>query len=305
MKAKLLQKITKIQEGRQAFLNWNKKNQILILFVCMFVSPLLFAEGKGNEMTEEKAHYFAFDPQEKIKFDVYFKWGILMPKAGEATLSMKNDDFLGKDVYKQQLLFKTTSMFDKIYKMRDTVESYTTRNLESVFYQKRVNEGGYYLVDETAFNHKKVNPHVMSKRFDRNRVKFDTLMVCSQNQMFDMLNISLFFRGMNFSNLQVGEERTANVVVGRDIIKSIFRYDGQAIVERDNVKYKTLKITVDIFDEAFQESKEALEIWVSDDKNRVPIKIRAKLKIGAAEVYLSSLTGNIHPFSARIEVPKR
>ena len=32
-------------------------------------------------------------------------------------------------------------------------------------------------------------------------------------------------------------------------------------------------------------AKEAAEVWIGDDENHIPVKIRAKLKIGAAEVY--------------------
>lgn len=37
-----------------------------------------------------------FSPGEKIYFDVYFKWGILMPKAGTAVMSIDDVSFRGK-----------------------------------------------------------------------------------------------------------------------------------------------------------------------------------------------------------------
>jgi hypothetical protein len=85
-----------------------------------------------------------------------------------------------------------------------------------------------------------------------------------------------------------------------------FRYAGQSIVEHgDNVKFKTKRFYMDIFDEAFTETKEAIEVWVSDDGNKIPIKIKAKLKIGSAEVKFRSISGNRHPLTSRIVIPSR
>ena len=42
-----------------------------------------------------------------------------------------------------------------------------------------------------------------------------------------------------------------------------------------------------------------------DDENHIPIKIRAKLKIGAAEVYYKSSKGLRYPLTSRVEIKRR
>ena len=85
-----------------------------------------------------------------------------------------------------------------------------------------------------------------------------------------------------------------------------FRYTGQQIVERnETLKYRTRHFYIDIYDDAFTQSKEAAEIWIGDDENHIPIKIRAKLKIGAAEVYYKSSKGLRYPLTSRVEIRKR
>ena len=60
---------------------------------------------------------------------------------------------------------------------------------------------------------------------------------------------------------------------------------------------------IDIYDEAFTQAKEAAEVWVGDDENRIPVRVRAKLKIGAAEVYLRDATNTRYPLRCKIELP--
>ena len=53
------------------------------------------------------------------------------------------------------------------------------------------------------------------------------------------------------------------------------------------------------------DAKEAAEVWIGDDENHIPVKIRAKLKIGAAEVYYKDSYNLRAPLTCRIVVQKK
>jgi hypothetical protein len=90
--------------------------------------------------------------------------------------------------------------------------------------------------------------------------------------------------------------------LGESKVNIIIRYQGESILDRgSNVKYKALKFNVDIADKTFNESKNSMELWISADDNRVPLKLKAKLKIGAAEADLVSYKNLKHPFEAEIK----
>ena len=102
-----------------------------------------------------------------------------------------------------------------------------------------------------------------------------------------MLSATMYLRSLDWSRLQMGDERPFLIAVGRDVVHAAFRYEGQQVIEREGVKYRTRHFYVDVYDEAFTQSKAAGEVWIGDDENHIPIKIRAKLKIGAAESIIS------------------
>lgn len=246
-----------------------------------------------------------FNPGEEVQYELYFKWGILMPKAGHATLSIENATYNSKPAYHYRLLFYTSGLFEKVYKMRDTIDCHFSPDMKLFRSEKRVNENDYYLIDDITFSYSGGNTHARSHRYTPSRTKIDTTLI-SENKMFDMLGATLYLRSLDWDTMKHGDEFPFDLAIGREKVKISFRYAGQAIVERnDNLKYRTRHFYIDIYDDAFTQSKEAAEIWIGDDDNHIPIKIRAKLKIGAAEVYYKSSSGLRYPLTSRVVIKRR
>ena len=271
----------------------------LIIFLLLVLSDLRDVQAQclyGSNI---------FTAGEKIEYDLYFKWGFIVPRAGLATLSMENGKYEGKSALHYNLLFRTSGMFDKIYRMRDTIECYFSPKMSLLYSSKRTNDGDYYLVENLKFSYKDNLVSAHNHRYTMSQTKIDTVLT-DEACMFDMLAATLYLRDIDWTNLKFGEEFPFKIAIGRDVVNASFRYMGQAIVEhKSNIKYSTRRFYIDVYDEAFTQSKEAAEIWIGDDANHIPVKIRARLKIGAVEVYYKSSEGLRYPLTCRVVVPKR
>lgn len=246
-----------------------------------------------------------FNTGEKVHYELYFKWGLIMPRAGQATLSIDDARYEGEQAYHYRLLFRTSGMFEKVYAMRDTIDCYFSPDMLLLKSEKRINENNYFAVDELDFSYREGKTSVHSLRYTPTRTKIDTMLV-SEQYMFDMLGATMYLRSLDWDKMKYGDEFPLHVAIGRDRVSISFRYTGQAIVERsETLKYRTRHFFIDIYDEAFTQSKAAAEIWIGDDENHIPVKIRAKLKIGAAEVYYKSSKGLRYPLTSRVTIPKR
>lgn len=264
---------------------------------------LLFLPGMAGAQTIVAKERFSAG--EEVQYELYFKWGILMPRAGQAILSIDNARYKGDPAYHYRLLFRTSGMFEKIFTMRDTIDCYFSPEMLLLSSEKRVDENDYYLIDDLKFSYKDGKTTAHSHRYTPSRTKIDTMLV-SEQYMFDMLGATMYLRSLDWGKMKQGDEFPFHVAIGRDRINISFRYTGQQIVERsETLKYRTRHFFIDIYDDAFTQSKAAAEIWMGDDENHIPVKIRAKLKIGAAEVYYKSSKGLRYPLSSRVEIPKR
>lgn len=242
-----------------------------------------------------------------MNYNIHYKWGIIMAKAGTAQFTVSNSQFNSQPAYLSTLTFKTTSTFDKIFKIRDTLHSYISPKVEPIFHQKFLHEGNTHFKEKLTFKKfGKSESRALSVRNNADgSLKFEKELE-APGFAFDMVSIFAFARALDYGKLVPGEEIPIFSFVGRDVVKMKVVYAGQEILEKGgNKKYKTLKFEVDIIDEAFESSKKAMELWISDDPNRIPIKIKAKLKIGSAEAELDSYKGIRYPLSSLVIIKPR
>lgn len=245
---------------------------------------------------------------ERVSYDLYFKWGVLMPRAGTACFDMRTATWEGQAAWHYRLLFRTTGMIDRFFPMRDTLNTFldgTGTEARVLFSSKRTDEGEYYLVDDLRFRYDKpgeVAAHSLRTHWEQ--VKVDTTLT-AEGLAFDMLGGAFYLRSLDWGRLTLGRVYPFCIFIGRDVVKAQFRYTGQQVVSRGETRYRTRHFYIDIFDEAFTQAKEAAEVWMGDDENRLPIRVRAKLKIGAAEVYLREAERTRHPLRCRVVVPQK
>lgn len=252
------------------------------------------------------ANDIPFQNGEELKYDIYYKYGLVMLKAGTANYKVVDSHYLNKNSYKSSLDFKTTSFFDKIIKIRDTLFAQISDNLHPLYHIRIVNEGNTNFREEMFYHRFGAEYSEVRVRREKQQVlKFDTVLF-SDGVIYDIMNLIPFIRSRDYSQMEYGQKTSLSTFVGREKVTVNIRYDGQSVVEKSKtLKYNTYKLVLDITDRVFNESKNAMEIWISNDKNHIPVKIKAKLKIGAAEVNLNSWENLKHPLSSEIKIPFR
>jgi hypothetical protein len=246
---------------------------------------------------------------ENVSYDAYFKWGLVLSRAGEAVISCSADDYSVKDaVTCYQMLFKTTKFFDNFFKMRDTLVCHFDSSNRLLYSKKASDEGDYYSIDEVTFKHseKSVNQsdsksaEIHSLRYTPKRVRIDTVLRV-EGDVADFLGAMYFLRRIDRNRLSSGATYPLTIAIGRALIKMKFCYQNQAIVEHGGRKFNTRYFTLDIYDDTFASPTASAEVWVGDDDNFIPVKIRSKLRIGYAEIYFKSSSNLAHPLDCEVK----
>ena len=264
---------------------------LLIFFFSFEISSLNAQCFKKNN---------AFSEGEAISYEISYNWGPIWVNAGVVTFSVAGEKFLGKDSWHFKSTGTTFSSYDLLFKVRDYYDSWI--NPETFYtyeFRRYIYEGGYSLVNTLRFDN--LNSKVYSStKSNNNPVHFDTLKtnLCS----FDMLSAVYYTRTLDFSNLQPETKIPVSVIIDDNVYPIYIRALAKEIVtNQDGSKYRCVKFSVKMVQGTIFRGDEDVLVWVTDDENKIPVYIEAKILVGTIKAYLKDCKGLRNPATSLIK----
>lgn len=236
-----------------------------------------------------------FQAGEELILDMYFKYGILYTKAGTSELSVSSSQYAGKDAYKLKITAVSSGTVDKFYNLSDTIVSYITKDLVPLASFKNALEGGDYTVEETLYSYSSHETSIKVKRVKNGKFKYEETLK-TQKCAYDYLSVVYYARTLNFSNMKKEDKVPVEFISGRKKLNMQIIYQGtEKIKANDGKKYNCIKLQLSISDDAFENEKEAMKVYLTNDANKLPIRIESKLKVGETRAIMKSYKNNLHP----------
>ncbi|HWR94333.1 MAG TPA: DUF3108 domain-containing protein [Flavobacterium sp.] len=234
---------------------------------------------------------FGFQAQNKKTFDVgeWFKFRVHygLINAGYATLEVKEAVRNNKKVYHAVGKGYSTGIIDLFFKVEDNYESYFDKENGNPYqYVRKINEGGYIKNQEGFFN--QTNNTVKVKDYKHNTEKTFSFPKNTQ----DIVSSFYYLRNYpTIDDLKKGQSVTINMFFDNETTKFRLKYIG-----KENIETKFGKISAKIFRPLVQTGRvfkenESLTLWISNDKNKIPIKIQANLVVGSLKADLIEYKG--------------
>lgn len=230
----------------------------------------------------------AFEAGEWFKFRIHY--GPF--NASFATLEVNETQLNGRNVYHVIGKGKSTGLLHLFFKVDDNYETFIDKrtNLPHKFIRK-IDEGGYTKDIEIDFDQDQNKAYV----FDKKHNSKSTYTTAGKVQ--DMLSAFYFVRNdLNINRLEPGDEFNVNMFFDKENHDFKLKFLGREVINTKFGKIATLKFKPYVLAGRVFEEKESLTIWVSDDKNKMPVKITANLAVGSLDADLEEFKGLKHPF---------
>lgn len=263
-----------------------KTQVILIILLASFIELAFAPSPKGREYSNLKfVNYTVFSKGEKLEYLAHY--GII--HAGRATVEVTSGEHYinGEMSTKVDAKGYSTGTFDFFYKVRDSYVTYmNTETLQPYRFVRHVDEGGFVFDQEYNFDHKNllVSTH-----------KKDTVKVPSGIQ--DLVSSYYYARSIDINHYKIGDVLKFNAFVDGVVEPVRIRYMGKETIEIKSGKYRCFKFQPVVLKGRVFSDEEDLLVYISDDKNKVPVLIEAKVIVGSVKLELISAKGLIHPFA--------
>ncbi|MDR1338555.1 MAG: DUF3108 domain-containing protein [Prevotellaceae bacterium] len=251
-----------------------------VLFTAIFLL-LAFTDGMAQELckTNVSESDLAFNNRETLAYAASYSWGPIFVDVGEVFLKT-NKTKIHPTEYHMTAEAKTHKFYDKFFKVRDFYESrFTVPDIKSVYFHRDISEGGYTIKNTYNFDWENNKVDVVIEKRHNEPKKFELNL---EDCTLDVITYFYYLRNLDFSEAYPNRVYTLSIVLDDDIFNIKCRYLGkeQKKIKALKVKVNCLKFAVEVIAGAVFKGDEKITLWISDDKNHVPLELESPITVG-------------------------
>ena len=216
--------------------------------------------------------------------------------AGYATLEIKEATKNNQKVHHVVGKGWTTGMTKLFFKVEDNYESYFDKETGKPYqFVRKINEGGYTKNQEGFFN--QGNNTVLVKDYKH---KTETTATVPE-EVQDIVSSFYYLRNHpKIDKLKNGESIAIDMFFDGETTKFKLKFLG-----REDISTKFGKVSCMIFRPLVQagrvfKEEESLTVWISDDDNKIPIRVKASLAVGSIKADIEAFKGLKNSFKIKV-----
>lgn len=225
-----------------------------------------------------------FQVGEKLRYRVTY--GVV--DAGEAVLEVKktNKRPQGRELLHVVAKGQTLGGFNAVYKVNDVYQSFIDK--KGIFpweFDRDVYEGGHTIKQKYIFNQ-----HQQNVVTEKGKVNIPI-------GIQDMISSFYYARTLDFKNMKVGQVVEYKCFMDGEIWPLKIKYVGKEDIKIRKGTFRCMKFVPVVQTGRYFKSENDVNFWVTDDDNKIPIYVRAKIPVGTVKLHLVEWDGLTNPIS--------
>lgn len=267
--------------------------QHFILFLIFFpgaIAQLNTGDSiQPNRIVIDQKVNDAFQDGEWFRFRM--RYGFL--NASYAIATVRETTFKDQAVYHVAATGKTTGFARWFFKVDDYFDSYFEKDIvRPIRFVRNISEGNYKRHVEIDFDHNNQSG-IMHDLLRKTKTE-----ISFAPNLQDLVSTFYFLRNhFDLEGIQVGETASLHMIYDKKPFAFQFRFLGYENVKTKFGVVPCVKFRPYVEEGRIFKKESGLSLWVSNDNNRIPIKVVAELSVGSLEVDLVDFKGLKHPFN--------
>lgn len=264
-------------------------NEMRLLVKSLVI--LLIASSFSSDQTKDFAvlKNTSFGKGEVLEYKVNF--GIFTVGRASTVVEKKTYSINSRTCYKVDAFGETSGFVSWISKVNDQWGAYidTAALVTHVSYRK-IKEGNYRKDEVITFDHDKLQAEVKEK--DQKTGQYgEPKYYKTPDNVRDLVGGFLYLRVIDFSKYKKGDTLSISGFFEDTPYKLSIIYSGKDKVNTKVGKVMCHKLIPIMPDNKLFDGENSITCWISDDENRIPVKIHAKMFIGGTGLELVSFKG--------------
>ncbi|MBC7451918.1 MAG: DUF3108 domain-containing protein [Cytophagales bacterium] len=261
--------------------------QIAFLLGVIFIITSFKGEVKTPTSTGA-----AYGPKEMLLYRLHYGF----VNAGEARIEVDPAMFVinNKICYKTSVTGSTTGSFDLVMHVRDQWTSYIdTASKIPQRSMRDIVENNYRLKEMVMFDYSKNMANIIlekGKELEKSTAQYPIV-----SNLQDIVSGAYYLRTIDYSKLQPGATITLKAFFEDKLYDFTIRYAGKEKIDTKYGHINAIKIQPVMPDNELFDGGNSIRMWLSDDGNKIPLKIEADMFVGKVAVDLKNYSGLKYP----------
>ena len=263
------------------------KRSLLYTLLPLCCILVLMSFTKSEKLV--KLHNYSFNKGEQISYRVHY--GFI--NAGESKITVSDRHYILNDriCYRVEISGNTVGAFDKILRIRNIWGSY----FDTSYFQpqksfRHIQEGKYRKREETFYDYNKRTAKVIAEN--------DTAKVVPVvPEIQDMVSGYYYLRLLNYDGMRIGDTLHLKGIFEDQTYNFKILYMGNHEIDTKFGKMSSILIKPVMPDNKLFSGANPISMYISADKNRIPIKVKANLVVGSVELDIKDYQNLKHPLA--------
>ncbi|MGJ8683264.1 MAG: DUF3108 domain-containing protein [Nonlabens sp.] len=253
----------------------------LLILLAIFISTTAFMPSTAPpEMAFKKGEWFRF----RIHYGIF--------NASYATMQVSEAKLDGKDVYHIKGKGKSTGLMHLFFKVDDRYETYIDRTTVKPYrFIRDIDEGGHTKNIQIDFDHEAGTALINDKK--RDKVESMNIEPATQDMMSAFYHLRTI---VDITTLEKGDEFQLPMFFDNENFDFKLKFLGRDTIRTKFGKIPALEFRPYVQSGRVFKEEESLTVWISDDENKMPLKIKAKLAVGSLTADLDAFKGLKYQF---------
>jgi hypothetical protein len=224
---------------------------------------------------------------EEIRYRVHYGFF----NAGEAIMRVTNQLYRvnNRICFRAEVIGNSTGAFDRIVRIRDVWGSY----FDTIYFQpqksfRSIAENRYRKKEEIYFDYTRNIARVQSENSQAEEIPV-------QPNVQDMVSGYYFLRLQKYDNLRKNDTIRLSGIFENKTYNFKIVYLGKEKVKTKFGKTNSFVISPIMPENKLFSGRNPIKMWISDDDNRIPLKIEAELLLGSLDLDISDHKNLKHP----------
>lgn len=227
----------------------------------------------------------AFKEGEKIVYKIYYNWKFVWIPAGEVSFSVKENP----DSFEFEVYGRSYPSYDSFFKVRDDYVSRVDKSsLLPQTFRRDILEGNYERYDSISF----LNRGKIVEFFGKTREEARRFDFAVEEKVLDMVGCIYYLRSLKLGQFNPGDKIPFRIFFDKELFELNVRVNGK---EKKKVKglgsLSTWHIQPELVTGYVFKEGDIMDIWISDDKNKIPLLIESPISFGMVKAVLKSVDG--------------